>query len=88
MSLIGWELLRQLVYQVYYSRYHVSFYLWSIECVLKHCQLRKYYNRDCLKIFFLLSTLPALIPKFGKMLISFKKVISVKQPPISDGESF
>ena len=66
MSSIVRELLRQLVYQVYYTRYHVSFYLWSIGCVLKHCQVRKYYEHHCLKTLFLLPTLPTMIPIFGK----------------------
>ena len=30
------------VYQVCYSRYHVSFYLWRIGPVLKHCKVPKY----------------------------------------------
>ena len=53
--------LRQLVYQVYYTRYYVSFYWCSIESVLKHCQVPKYYDHDCLKIFFWLSILGAMI---------------------------
>ena len=49
--------LRQLVYQVCYTRNHVPFYLWLIGSVLKHCKVQKYYDQDCLKILFLLSTL-------------------------------
>ena len=39
--------MRQLVYQVCYTRYHVSFYLWLIRPVLKHCKVPKYYDQDC-----------------------------------------
>ena len=38
--------MRQPVYQVCYTRYHVSFYLWLIESVLKHCKVPKYYDQD------------------------------------------
>ena len=49
-------------------------YLWLTGSVLKHCKVPKYYDQDCLKIFFLLSTLPAMIRISGKkMLIWFKK---------------
>ena len=49
------------MYQVCYTRYHVFFYLWLIGSVLKHCKVPKYYDQDCLKIFFLLSTLAGMI---------------------------
>ena len=49
------------MYQICYTRYHVSFYLWVIGSVLKHCKVPKYYEQDCLKFFFLISTLPAKI---------------------------
>ena len=39
--------MRQLVYQVCYTRYHVSLYLWLIGSVLKHCKVPKYYEWDC-----------------------------------------
>ena len=49
--------MRQLVYQVCYNRYYVSFYLWLIGTVLKHCKVLKYYDQDCSqdKCHFLLS---------------------------------
>ena len=28
-------------------RYHVSFYLWLIGSVLRHCKVPKYYDQDC-----------------------------------------
>ena len=34
------------MYQVCYTRYHVSFYLWLIGSVLKHCKVPKYYEQD------------------------------------------
>ena len=35
------------MYQVCYTRYHVSFYLWLIWSLLKHCKVPKYYEQDC-----------------------------------------
>ena len=58
--------MRQFVYQIYYTGYKVSFYLWLIGSVLKYCKVPKYYDRDCLKIFFLLSALPIMIQISGK----------------------
>ena len=72
-----------------YTRYHASFYLWLIRYVSKYCKVPKYYDQDCLKIFSLLSTLPAMIWISGKkMLIWLKKVSSLKKLPICDDESF
>ena len=34
--------------------------------VLKYCKVPKYYDEDCLKIFFLPSTLPMMIQISGK----------------------
>ena len=82
------KLVRQFVDQVSYSRYHVSLYWWLIGSVLTHCKIPKYYDRDCLKIFFLLSTDPMMIEISGKMLIWFKKLSSVKTVPRSNGDSF
>ena len=39
--------MKQLVYQVCYTKYHVSFYLWLIGFVLKHCKVPKYYEQYC-----------------------------------------
>ena len=39
------------MYQVCYTRYHVSFYLWLIGSVLKHCKVPKYYDHDCRFVF-------------------------------------
>ena len=41
------QFVKQLVQQVCHSRYHVSFYLWLIGSVLKHCKVPKYYDHDC-----------------------------------------
>ena len=40
------QLVRQLAYQVWYTRYQVSFYLWWIWSVLKYCRVPKYYDQD------------------------------------------
>ena len=39
--------MRQLVYQVCYTRYHLWFYLRLIGSVLKHCEVPKFYDQDC-----------------------------------------
>ena len=57
--------MRQLKYQVCYTRYQVYLHLWT-ESVLKYCEFLKYYDQDCLKIFFLLSTLQMMIEISGK----------------------
>ena len=46
-SIVVQQPVRQLIYQVCYTRYHVSFYLWWIGFVLKHCEVPKYYDQDC-----------------------------------------
>ena len=81
--------MRQLVYQVCCTGYDVSFYLWLIGSVLKHREVPKYYDQDCLKVFSLLSILPLIIQIPGKNVhLLQKKVSSVKKLPISNGESF
>ena len=35
------------MYQSCSTRYHVSFYLWLIGSLLKHCKVPKYYEQDC-----------------------------------------
>ena len=60
-----------------------------MEPVLKYCKVLKYYDQDSLKIFFSASTLLMMIFKFlKKVLICFKKVISMTKLPISKVESF
>ena len=58
--------MRQLIYQAYYIRYQFWFYLWRIGPVVKHCKVPKNYGQDCLEIFLLLSTLPAMIQTSGE----------------------
>ena len=41
------QLMRQLVYQVCYTRYRVSFYFRFIGSAQKHCKVPKYYDQDC-----------------------------------------
>ena len=59
-------------YQICYTIYHVSFYLWLIRSILKHSTVPK-YEQDCLKIFFLFSTLPMMIQISGKKAHLVKK---------------
>ena len=39
--------MRQLVNQVWHTRYQVPFYLWWIEPGLNYCKVAKYYYQDC-----------------------------------------
>ena len=39
--------MRQLVYQVCYTRYQVLFYFWWSGSVVKYCKVPKYYDQDC-----------------------------------------
>ena len=82
------KLVRQNVDQVSYSRYHVSLYWWLIGYVLNYCKIAKYYDQDCLKSLFLLSTDPMMIEISGKMLIWCKKFSSVKKVPKSNSDMF
>ena len=43
--------MRQVVYQVCYTRYHFSFYVWLIGSVLQHCKVPKYHDQDCRSIY-------------------------------------
>ena len=43
---------------------------------------------DCLKVFFILSSLPIMVQIFQKVLIWVKNVTSIKQLPIIKVESF
>ena len=49
--------MRKFVYQVCYTRYQGSFYLWQIGPLTKHCKVPKCFDKDCVKIFLLFSAL-------------------------------
>ena len=80
--------MRQLVYQVCYTRDYVSLYLCLVGSLLKHSKVPKYYEEDFLEIFLLIYTLPAMILISQENVHLLQKVSSVKKLPISDGESF
>ena len=61
MGYVSALLLRQVVYQVCYTKYQISFYVWQIGPVLK--QVPKYYNQDC--TWFPISWLPMLYFNIG-----------------------
>ena len=75
--------MRQLVYQVCYTRYEVSFCLWRIGPVLKHCKVPKYYNQDCSRLQITLVEKGKLISKKRKncqiSLDSFLKIKFMKE---------
>ena len=64
-----------------------SFYLLWIGYVLKYCKVPKYYDQDCLKIFFCSLHFQWWLKFLEKVLISLKNVISIKKIPISKVES-
>ena len=74
-------------YQVCYTRYQVSFYLKWIGSLL-YCKVRKHYDHDCLKIFFLIFTIPMVIKISEKMAIWLKNFTSIKKLPITKVESY
>ena len=53
--------MRELVYKVCYTIYQGSIYLWQIGSVPTHCKVPKHFDKDCLKIFLLLSALLTII---------------------------
>ena len=77
-----------MVYKTSYTRYQITFYLRLIGPVIKHCKGPKYYAQDCLKFFFLHSTLSMLIQVSAKSAHSAQKVSSIQKLPISKFESF
>ena len=60
----------------------------TIGSLLKHCKIQKYYDQDCLKIFFCTAHFQWWFKFLEKILIWFKKVSSVKKLPVTNGESF
>ena len=56
--------------------------------VLKHCKVPKCHDQDCLKILFLLFTVPVLIEISGRNAYLAQKFCSGKNLSISKGESF
>ena len=57
------SVIKQLVYQVCYTSYQLSLYLWRIRPMLKRCRVPKYSDQDYLKILILHSTLSMMIQK-------------------------
>ena len=78
-----WQLVRQLVYRLYYTRYQVFFYLWRIGHVLIHCKVPKYHDQNSLKTFFLLSSFPVIIQISRKSAHLVQTISSIKKLPIS-----
>ena len=67
------------VYQVCYSRYHVSFYLWRIGPVLKHCKVPKYQDHDykCITKSGLTNQCSENVKKFKKNITGVSRVKSL-----------
>ena len=79
----------QLVYQVCYTRCEVLFYLSQIRPSLNHYRVPKYFDQDCLKISFLLPTLPIVIQIYEKCAyVAQRKVILSKDYQKIKAESF
>ena len=65
-----------------YSRYQVSFYLCQMGPVLRNSKVTKYYDQDCLKIFFFHSTLRVIFQIYGKTTHLLQNS-SIKKLPIN-----
>ena len=61
----------QLIYQVCYTRYQVSFYLWWIGSVLKYCKLPKYYDQDCSSLEVICMVMPFRLCFSGSAIFHF-----------------
>ena len=81
--------MKQLMYQVCYNRYHVSFYLWLIGSVLNIVKFQNITTKTLWQFSFCSLYVQMMIQISGKkMLIWFKNVNSIKKLAISNGESF
>ena len=65
-----WQLVRQLLYKFYWTKYQVCFCLWWLETVLKLCKGHKYYEQNCLKTSLLLLLSLNMIKIFEDSAIS------------------
>ena len=78
----------QLVYQFCYNKYKVLLYLWLIQPALKHSKVLKCFNKDCLKILILFSTLSMIIQVSEESTFLAKKFSFIKKLIIIKIESF
>ena len=80
--------MRKFVYQVCYTRYQGSFYLWRIGPLTKHCKVPKCFDKDCVKIFLLFSALLMMFQISRSLKRSFgSKMLAIKKLPIIKVES-
>ena len=75
--------MRQLVYQVCYTRYHVSFYLWLIGSSLKHCKVPKYYDHNCSSVLSVASSVQSPTSRVQRPESSVQSPASRVQIPAS-----
>ena len=81
--------MKQLMYQVCYTRYHVSFYLWLIGSALNIVEFQNITTKTLWKFSFCSLYFQMMIQISGKKNADwFKKVNSIKNLAISNGESF
>ena len=81
--------MRQLVYQVCYTRYQISFYLWWIGSLIKYCKvLINIMTRIIWKFSCCSLHLQWCFNLLEKVLIWLKNVTSIKKLPISKVECF
>ena len=73
------------MYQICYTIYDISFYLWQFGLVLIYQKVPKYYGQNFLETFLLLATLSMMIQLSGKsahsslgMLLRSKNQLSGK----------
>ena len=76
------------MYQVCYARYQVSFYLWWFRPELNYSKVPKYYDQDCLKIFFYSLHFQWRFNFLEKVPISAENVSSLKKQLLGKVERF
>ena len=76
------EICSRVDYQICYTKCQVSFYLWLIGLVLKHCKVLKYYDHYCLKMYIFPTTLPMMIQFFGGSAYLAQKNKTIRNLPI------
>ena len=75
----------QLVYQVCYTRYQVSFYLWLIDSYWNIVKFQNIMTKIVCKFSFRYLNFQTWFEFLEKMVILLENVSSVKKLPINDG---
>ena len=80
--------MRQLVYELCYTRNQILFYLWRIKPILNCCLVSKYYFCDCLKICLWLFLSVVMIHASEIALFWLKNKLLSKKATLNEVEGF